>query len=96
MIQATRQLLWRVCRITAGIVLLVLGLFLSIPLIPGPGFVLIAFSLAILSRDFPWAEKWYTRLKQLGQKIFNRPQADTPAKEDAHGRERSSRHETAG
>lgn len=96
MIQTARQLLWRACRISAGIVLLVLGLFLSIPLVPGPGFVVIAFSLAILSRDFPWADRWYTRLKQLGQKIFNRPPQDTPTKEDAHGRERSSRHETTG
>ncbi|MGH7965321.1 MAG: PGPGW domain-containing protein [Candidatus Binatia bacterium] len=92
MLRTTRQLLWRACRITAGMVLLALGLFLSLPLVPGPGFVLIAFSLAILSRDFPWAEKLYNRLKQLGQKIFRRSE-DTTAKEDNDGRERPSQHE---
>lgn len=74
-------------------VLLALGLFLSLPLVPGPGFVLIAFSLAILSRDFLWAERLYTRLKQFGQKIFHRSEEPT-VKEDNHGREGPSRHET--
>jgi len=92
MLRATRQLLWRACRITAGLVLLLVGLFLSLPLVPGPGFLVIAFSLAILSRDFPWAERLYNRLKQFGQKILHR--SEDPTKENTDGRERPSRYET--
>jgi hypothetical protein len=67
-----RALLWRLCRIICGFVLLVLGLFLSIPGIPGPGIVLIVLSFGILSHDFHWAKKIHTSLEQRWHKILQR------------------------
>ena len=52
MLRAARDQLWRICRIVSGIVLLLVGLFLSLPGIPGPGIVLIFVGFGILSRDF--------------------------------------------
>ena len=72
MLRAARDQLWRICRIVGGIVLLLVGLFLSLPGVPGPGIVLIFVSFGILSRDFKWAERWHLRLKNTAQKIINR------------------------
>ena len=69
MIRRTGNLLWRVCRIVGGIVVLLAGLFLSLPGIPGPGIVVIVLGLGILSSEFDWAERLYARLKEMGQKM---------------------------
>ena len=72
MLRAARDQLWRICRIVSGIVLLLVGLFLSLPGIPGPGIVLIFVGFGILSRDFEWAKRWHLRLKDTAQSIINR------------------------
>ena len=69
MIRRTGNLLWRACRVIGGIVVLLAGLFLSLPGIPGPGIVVIVLGLGILSSEFDWAERLYTRLKEMGQKM---------------------------
>ena len=69
MIRRTGDLLWRACRIVGGIVVILVGLFLSLPGIPGPGIVVIVLGLGILSSEFDWAERLYTRLKKMGQKM---------------------------
>ena len=81
MLRAARDQLWRICRIVGGIVLLLVGLFLSLPGVPGPGIVLIFVSFGILSRDFKWAERWHLCLKNTAQKIINRRKT---AKQEAH------------
>lgn len=75
MLRASRSRLWRVCRITGGLGLLIVGLFLSLPGIPGPGIVLVVLSFGILSRDFKWAERWHTRLKDQAQALLARRKA---------------------
>lgn len=72
MLRAARDQLWRFCRIGVGFLLLLAGLFLSLPGIPGPGIILVVLSFGILSRDFKWAEKWHTFLKQKAQDFINR------------------------
>jgi len=42
-------------------------------------------SFGILSRDFPWAEKLHTRLKQRWHTILNRRKNTTTRGEDDHG-----------
>ncbi len=69
MIRRTGGLLWRASRIVGGIVVILVGLFLSLPGIPGPGIVVIVLGLGILSSEFDWAERLYTRLKKMGQKM---------------------------
>lgn len=53
--EATRHLLWRVLRIVAGTVVTVLGVILLA--LPGPGLVVVAVGLGILSRDVPFARR---------------------------------------
>ena len=72
MLRAARDQLWRMCRIVGGILLLIVGLILSLPGVPGPGIVVIFVSFGILSRDFKWAERWHLRLKDMAQKVMNR------------------------
>ncbi len=73
----------RVLRITSGIVLLVVGLILMLPGVPGPGFVLVFLGLSILAVDFVWAHRLKTHLKdragKVVDKIRGRPKKDAPA-----------------
>jgi uncharacterized protein (TIGR02611 family) len=74
----------RVLRITSGILLLVAGLVLMIPGIPGPGFLLIFLGLSILAVDYVWAHRLNTYLKgkvgKLVSKVRKRFQKDGPDK----------------
>ena len=47
----------RIGRIAAGTVLIVVGAVLSLPLVPGPGLLLVVFGLGFLSHEFEWARK---------------------------------------
>ena len=67
--------------------LLLVGLFLSLPGIPGPGIVLIFVSFGILSRDFEWAKRWHLRLKNTAHRIINRRKTATPQEQTAAGQE---------
>ena len=62
----------RVLRITGGILLLVAGLILMIPGIPGPGFLLILLGLSILAVDYVWAHRLNTYLKSKAEKVVNK------------------------
>jgi len=52
--------------------LLIIGVLLSLPGIPGPGIVVIVFSLGILSQDFPWAKRSHSYIHQKWQQVINR------------------------
>jgi tellurite resistance protein TerC len=70
----------RVARITAGIVVLVVGLILAIPGVPGPGLLVIFVGLSILAVDFVWAHRLKTKLKdgagRLADKVRGKPRSD--------------------
>ena len=87
MLRAARAQFWRICRIAGGIMLLLVGLFLSLPGIPGPGIVLIFVSFGILSRDFEWAKRWHLRLKDTAHRIINRRKTATHQEQTAAGQE---------
>jgi len=56
----------KIARIVAGFALLVAGAAMIV--LPGPGWVTIAFGLALLAPDFPWARNALERLKSAGNK----------------------------
>ena len=85
MIRATGYLIWRLCRIIFGFVLLAAGLFLSLPGVPGPGIVLIVLSFGILSRDFHWAERAHTYVHRKWEELRNRRARTSAPKETDHG-----------
>ncbi len=53
----------RVARITAGVVVLVAGLIMAIPGVPGPGLLVIFIGLSILAVDFVWAHRLKTKIR---------------------------------
>ena len=72
MFRSTREQVYRVCRILAGLTLLIVGAVLSVPGIPGPGILVIFLGFGILSQDFKWASRWHTRLKGVAERFVKR------------------------
>lgn len=58
--QARRHVLFRAGRVTAGLVVTAVGVVLLA--LPGPGLLMVAAGLAILSRDVPFAERLLVRV----------------------------------
>ncbi len=85
MIRATGHLLWRLCRIIFGFLLLGVGIFLSLPGVPGPGIVVIVLSFGILSRDFHWAARAQAYVHRKWQQLRDRKTQAATSKEKDHG-----------
>jgi len=62
----------RVARITAGVVVILVGLFLMIPGVPGPGFIVVFAGLSILAVDFVWAHRLKTKFKDGATKMVDK------------------------
>jgi hypothetical protein len=85
MIRTTGYFLWCLCRILCGFALLGLGIFLSIPGIPGPGIVFIVLGFGVLSPHFYWAHRAHMYTKQLWQEILDRRKNAAAKRETDHG-----------
>jgi hypothetical protein len=85
MIRATGRLVWRLCRIIFGFLLLGVGIFLSLPGVPGPGIVVILLSFGILSRDFHWAARAQAYAHRKWHELRDRQTQRPPSKESEHG-----------
>lgn len=59
--QARRHVLFRAGRVAVGLAVTVVGLVLLV--LPGPGLLMVAAGLAILSRDVPFAERLLVRVR---------------------------------
>jgi uncharacterized protein (TIGR02611 family) len=68
-----RNRILRIAVATLGFLVIIAGLVLSLPLVPGPGVLLIAVGLAILALEFAWAERLLERtvekLEQAGRTV---------------------------
>ena len=62
----------RIIRITAGIVLVITGVILSIPGVPGPGLLVIFAGLSILAIDFVWAHRLKTTIQDQAGKVVDK------------------------
>lgn len=69
MLIKTLKLAKRIILVVFGFTLLVIGLVLSIPGIPGPGFLVILGALAILAVEFVWARNLLKRFKEQGTRF---------------------------
>ena len=47
----------RASRVVLGVALLLVGIVLALPLVPGPGIPLILVGLTVLSTEFEWAHR---------------------------------------
>ncbi len=52
---------YRITIVAAGFLVVIAGLGLSAPGVPGPGFIVIALGLALLALEFAWAERLLQR-----------------------------------
>lgn len=62
----------RVARITAGLGVVMAGLIMAIPGVPGPGLLVIFAGLSILAVDFVWAHRLKTKMKDTAGKVVNK------------------------
>ncbi len=62
----------KLIRIALGAILVVLGLALSVPGIPGPGIAMMILGLSVLSTDFEFARRLMERLKTIGRRVIDR------------------------
>ncbi len=62
----------KVLRIVGGFLVIVIGIGLSLPGIPGPGIAVIILGLSILSTDFVFARRAMNWLKDLARRTFHR------------------------
>ncbi len=62
----------RIARITAGVVLLIVGLVLMLPGVPGPGFVVVFAGISVLAVDFVWAHRLKTKMKETAGKVVDK------------------------
>lgn len=82
MIIKSLQFAKRVILVVFGFTVLLLGIVLSVPGIPGPGFLVIFAGLAILAVEFVWARKLLKRFQDQGARlrdvVLRRKKADIP------------------
>ena len=62
----------RASRIAGGIVLIVVGVVLSLPLVPGPGVLCIFGGLTALSGEFDWARRLRERMRETFHRAVRR------------------------
>ena len=56
----------------AGVAVLVVGFILSLPLVPGPGILVMLAGLAILATEYEWARRLLTRARQKWRAAVDR------------------------
>ena len=60
-----RSRVYRIAFGSAGFLVLIGGVFLSLPFVPGPGLLFVAIGLAMLALEFAWAERLLERIVDL-------------------------------
>jgi uncharacterized protein (TIGR02611 family) len=73
-----RNILHRGAVVIAGILIVIAGIIMSGPGVPGPGIVTIILGLGFLALEFDWAERWLERLIIWGDKAAERAEQTTP------------------
>lgn len=65
-----RSLLIRIARWSGGTILILAGLLLSIPGIPGPGVLLVLLGVLVLLPESPWLRKKYVAMRRRCPRAF--------------------------
>jgi hypothetical protein len=66
-----RDLIKRVARWAAALTLIVVGLVLSVPGVPGPGLLIVLIGVFLLLPESRWLRKKYTALKRRFPRVFH-------------------------
>lgn len=62
----------RASRVVVGLVLIVVGVVLSLPFVPGPGFVCIFLGVTVLGGEFEWARRLRDRMHDGIRRVTGR------------------------
>ena len=62
----------RASRVVIGIALVLVGIVLALPLVPGPGLLVIFGGLTVLSAEFVWARRLRDRLHAMARRLARR------------------------
>ncbi len=62
----------RASRIVLGLALVILGVVLALPGVPGPGLLVMFVGLTVLGADFEWARRLRDRLQGLLRRASGR------------------------
>jgi uncharacterized protein (TIGR02611 family) len=76
---------YRIAFGTAGFLVLLAGVALSLPLVPGPGLPLIAVGLAMLALEFAWAERLLERVLDQLERVGERASRATQGQKAVAG-----------
>jgi len=80
-----RSRAYRIAFGIAGFVVLLAGIVLSLPFVPGPGVLLIAIGLGMLALEFAWAERLLERIVDRLEQAGERAARATPAQKAIAG-----------
>ena len=78
----------RVISVLVGFTVLLFGVLLTIPGVPGPGFLVIIAGLAILGTEFIWARRLLEKFKDGANNIKNSVFNNKKVRQDAQGKEK--------
>lgn len=62
----------RASRVVIGVVLVLVGIVLSLPFVPGPGLVLVFGGLTVLGGEFEWARRLRDRMREAFHRVTRR------------------------
>src|SRR5215210_1343176 len=72
-----RNLAYRIAVVITGVLIVIAGIFMSGPGVPGPGILTIIAGLGFLALEFDWAERWLERVIIWGDKAAERAEQTT-------------------
>jgi len=73
-----RNIFQRAAVVLAGVLIVIAGIVMSGPGVPGPGIVTILIGLGFLALEFDWAERWLERVILWGDRTAERAARSTP------------------
>ena len=62
----------RASRLVVGVILVLVGVVLSLPLVPGPGLLVMFVGLTVLSTEFEWARRLRDRFHATFRRVLRR------------------------
>ena len=80
-----RNLLHRIAVVIIGILVVLAGIVMSGPGVPGPGILTIIAGLGFLALEFDWAERWLERVIRWGDRAAERAERTTTKQRIAAG-----------
>jgi uncharacterized protein (TIGR02611 family) len=72
-----RNIFQRIAIVILGILVVLAGIVMSGPGVPGPGIVTILLGLGFLALEFDWAERWMERVIIWGDRAADRAEQTT-------------------